>query len=340
MSFPQSEVYGWTSNVLAALRLSLDEHNFMEILPAILSERYEPGARHSVAVLGDRALPAIVADDSRVDRDSVQVTGSQYYYLPVSHCVEKQLALEHADRVYCMAPCLRLLMDGENQTGRHLYTFFQAEIEWRTDSVEEVYDVIEQLLSRFAELLVQRLRPQSAISEETVHRINSLKKTPYPKIQFLNAKEEVRNLRGTANPHASEDLSHVEEQALSERADGPFWLTEYPDGVRDSLYRRLPNGTFATYDLVLPQGYGELATGGLRPDSAEDILRQAYRLSQNPHTYYANWKRRTELQTGGLGFGVERLIRYCSGANSVLDLRFAHDQGPNARIPEAVQAWT
>ena len=130
----------------------------------------------------------------------------------------------------------------------------------------------------------------------------------------------------------SGDLTHAEERALSEAAAAPFWITDYPDGVRDSLYRRSADGTFATYDLVLPGGYGELATGGLRPDSAADILRQAMRFSAAPHPYYAAWKARTALQTGGLGFGVERLVRYCSGAPSVLDLRFAHDHGPNARV--------
>src|SRR5262245_43951374 len=126
----QTDVYAWTGDVLAALRSSLDGHDFAEILPAILSERSEPGARHTIAVLGDRALP-----DVEVTDQSVTVTGARHYHLPVSHCVEKQLALEHASRVYCIAPCVRLLMEGEEHTGRHLYTFFQAEIEWHTESV-------------------------------------------------------------------------------------------------------------------------------------------------------------------------------------------------------------
>src|SRR4051812_41970515 len=59
-----TDVYDWTGDVLAALRRALDDHGFTEILPAILSERFEPGARHTVAVLGDRALPTVdVGDD-------------------------------------------------------------------------------------------------------------------------------------------------------------------------------------------------------------------------------------------------------------------------------------
>jgi len=326
--------------VLAALRYSLDAHGFAEILPAILSERFEPGARHSIAVLGDRALPEVEMEDGPDGRRRVTVSGADYYYLPVSHCVEKQLALEHADRVYCMAPCLRLLMEDEDRSGRHLYTFFQAEIEWRTESVDDVHTVIESVLERFADDLMARLDRNGMLDAGAAARIEALARTPYERLPFSDARQRVKDVGGKVNPHAAGDLTHAEERALSEAADAPFWLTEYPEGVRDSLYRRQPSGTFATYDLILPGGYGELSTGGLRPDSADDIRRQASALATASHGLYADWKARTGLQTGGLGVGVERLVRYCAGAPSVLDLRFAHDQGPNARIGRREPAWT
>jgi asparaginyl-tRNA synthetase len=283
-------------------------------------------------VLGDCALPDVVTSGNGDGNGSVTVTGAEYYYLPVSHCVEKQLALEHADRVYCMAPCLRLLMNGEDRTGRHLYTFFQTEIEWRTESVDDVYTTIESVLARFSTELLARIAGSKRLDRGAESRIKALARHPYERVPFATARRRVAGIGGALNPHAAGDLTHAEERSLSEAASAPFWLTEYPDGVRDSLYRRTASGNFATFDLVLPQGYGELSTGGLRPDSSEDIIRQANRFSSAPHSFYAAWKARTNLQTGGLGFGVERLIRYCAGAASVLDLRFAHDQGPNAHI--------
>ena len=332
MSLKPNEVYIWTSKVLASLRSALEAQGFKEILPAILSERYEPGARHSMAVLGDRALPKHQIIDHGDGRTSVSVEGSHYYYLPVSHCIEKQLALEHAERVYCIAPCVRLLMEGESESARHLYTFFQAEVEWRTESVDEVLTTVETVLSDFASSLLARMDGTGLLDGEAADRIGSLIKAPYERIPFASARNRVASVGGAVNPHAAGDLTHAEERELAEAATAPFWLVAYPEGVRDSLYRRTADGNFATYDLVLPYGHGELATGGLRPDSATDIRRQASSFASDPHPFYAEWKDRTEIQTGGIGFGVERLIRYCSGASSVLDIRFAHDQGPNARI--------
>jgi asparaginyl-tRNA synthetase len=329
------DAYAWTGDVLAALRGSLDHLGFAEILPAILSERYEPGARHSIAVLGDRALPDVHTSAGPGGKSRVTVSGERFYYLPVSHCVEKQLALEHAERVYCMAPCVRLLMDGEDRSGRHLYTFFQAEIEWHTESVDEAHDTVESILNGFAVRLRERLRAAGRLNQRVEARLAALEATPYESISFAQARERVRGTGGAVNPHAAGDLTHAEEKALSDASRAPMWLTRYPDGVRDSLYRRNSDGTFATYDLILPHGEGELATGGLRPDSGADILAQARKFTAAPHRLYADWKERTHLQTGGIGFGVERLIRYCAGAASVLDLRYAHDQGPNATIPAA-----
>lgn len=326
MTTSAHDAYVWTAQVLRALRGSLEDHGFSEILPAILSERYEPGARHSVAVLGDRQLPDVTMGADPGGSPQVRVLGREYYYLPVSHCVEKQLAVEHVDRVYCVAPCVRLLMEGETRSDRHLYTFFQVEIEWKTADLEDVYHTVEAILSRFAHALLDRG------THGRRHLIEALTAVPFRRLPFLQARQELAGVGGATNPHAADDLTREEEEALSAKANAPFWLIDYPLGARDSLFRSKSPGIFATYDLILPHGYGEVATGGLRPESGDDIVRQAQRLTQRPHRYYADWKSRTGIQTGGIGIGLERLIRYCAGMESVLELRFPHDQGPNSKI--------
>ena len=50
------------------------------------------------------------------------------------------------------------------------------------------------------------------------------------------------------------------------------------------------------------------------------------------HPGYAEWKERTRIQSGGFGIGLERLVRFCCAARSVLDVRRRHDSGPNAGI--------
>lgn len=321
VSFSPAQSYQWTGRVLQALRRSLLDHEFLEILPALLSSQDEPGARHSIAVLGDRARPQVKDECGRVS-----VEGKWAYHLPVSHSVEKQMALEHADRVYCITPCLRLLMDGEDTSGRHLYTFFQVVVEWRAADAHEVFTVTENILGGLARHLAPILPEEGRGAAE---RLAGLQSGPYPRISFAEAL--TLSGREPQEPQNT-DLTHDEERILTEKFTSPFWIHRYPLGVRDSLYQQGEDGLQETYDLMLPAGHGELATGGLRPKDETEISEQSRLLGGEPNRVYAAWKKRSGIQTAGFGLGLERLVRHCAGADSVLELLMAHDSGPNRRI--------
>ncbi|MBR1069139.1 amino acid--tRNA ligase-related protein [Bradyrhizobium liaoningense] len=325
-----TQLYEWTGSILHEVRQSARDLGFVEIVPAVLSTRFEPGARHSVAVLGHKDLPIVEHVDEEADkRRRIKVMGERAYYLPVSHAVEKQVALEHMNRVYCLAPCVRLLMDGEHVSRRHLYTFFQIEFELRTEDVAEVFEVGESLLSSFALRLLDRMSPN--LNASSRERISALVKVPYPRIPFEAAKQMI----ASTGPLGS-DLTHAEESELGAKFQSPFWLCDYPEGVRDSLYRRGTNGLYKTYDLMLPFGDGELATGGLRPESGEEVVRQSRMLGKSYNPSYAEWKDRSGIQSGGFGIGLERLIKFCTGIRSILDVRMPHDSGPNATIEQEI----
>jgi asparaginyl-tRNA synthetase len=326
-------VYEGTDAALWALRTALRDLGFAEVLPAVLSSRFEPGARHSVAVLGRRAVPTIDRPAGTDPGARVRVEGERAYFLPVSHAVEKQMALEHVPRLWCLTPCVRLLMPGEPASGRHLYTFFQVEIEWRTEDVADVFATTEDLLSRFARAL-RGLLPAALARPLVEERLAALEATPYPRLAFPAALARVRAADPAArpNPHNANDLTHDEERRLSESFRVPFWLHDYPEGVRDSVYRRNARGTYDTYDLLLPFGIGEVLTGGLRAESGAEIVRQSKALARAHHPDYAAWKDRSGVQSGGFGIGFERLVRFALGFPSILDVRRAHDSGPNATI--------
>ena len=322
------DTYEWTSLVLSHLRQTVEALGFREVVPALCAERNEPGARHSLTVLGDRAVPNVARADG-----SVVVSGWKSYFLPVSFVVEKQMSLEFMERVYCLAPCLRLLMDGENQSAKHLYNFFQFEIEWRTESMEAVFQTGEQLLRAVAECTLRDLQRRGLSADETALRnIAALAKAGYPRICFIEALEMLG--RDTQKPT---DLTPDDDARLTQMFDRPFWICDYPEGVRDSIYHRNDRGFYDTYDLMLPFGYGELTTGGVRCKSGAEIVRQSEALGKAYSKQYASWKDRAGIQTAGFGIGLERLLRYMSGAETILEFVQYHDDGPNNTVdPEFI----
>lgn len=322
MKNEEIELHQLTAKVLRCLRESLAGGDFEEILPAILSERFEPGARHSIAIMGRHELPRIYHSSSD---DGVAAFGQRHYYLPVSHAVEKQIALEHAERVYCVVPCVRLVMPGEELSARHLYTFFQVEIEWRTDSIEDVFSIAEKIFFDFSTKMLM----SGDIPVQARERLTALCARPYPRLTFADA---LKRVRGEQKGKKLPDLTVQEEERLCNMFKSPVWIHDYPEGVRDSLYRRNNRGLYDTYDLLLPFGLGEVSTGGLRPESKEEIIRQSALVGKTLHPSYAEWKARTRIQTAGFGIGLERLIRYVGCYKSILETRRSHDCGPNTLL--------
>lgn len=322
------ETYEWTSLVLSHLRNTIEALGFREVIPVLCTERNEPGARHSVTVLGDRAVPAI-----ELTQGGVVVSGWKNYFLPVSFVVEKQMSLEFMERVYCLAPCLRLLMEGEHQSAKHLYNFFQFEIEWRTESMEAVFQTGERLLRTVAERTLRELEPRNLDAGETALRnIKALTKADYPRIRFVEALSMLG--KDASKPV---DLSADDDARLTKMFDRPFWIYDYPEGVRDSIYHRNDRGLYDTYDLMLPFGYGELTTGGIRCKTGAEIVRQSQALGKAYSMQYAAWKDQAGIQTAGFGIGLERLLRYMSGAETILEFVQYHDDGPNNSVnPEFI----
>lgn len=331
-----NETYAWTSTLLKSLRNSMDLFKFDEIVPTPFSRRYEPGAKHSVIVLGDKTLPDIRENG---DKDSsfnskVEVAGEQYYYMSVSHVVEKQMATEYLPKVYCLAPCLRLLMEGEELSAKHIYSFFQFEIEWRTERMEDVFDLGEKILYEAGNKILSLIDNNDNLTLTPLAKRNteSLVKGSYPRITFEEALERVGRSKDSEG-----DLTSEEDALLSNQFDTPFWIYNYPAGVRDSIYHESPKGVFQTYDLMLPFGYGELTTGGIRPTSGEEIINQSKTLGNSYHPEYAQWKDKSQVQTAGFGIGLERLLKFISGAESILDFIQYHDAGPNTTITRPIQ---
>jgi asparaginyl-tRNA synthetase len=318
------QTYQLTNSVLTAMRKIIQEMGFAEMIPSIMTSRYEPGARHSLAVMGHQQSPDIMFSEQQIE-----VKGWKHYYLPVSHVVEKQMALEYVEKVYCLAPCIRLLVGNEHLSNRHLYNFFQFEIEWRTESMESVFETGESFLKKVG-LLLKDLTESNELHDQAKRNISSLISGEYPKITFSEASKRIGR-----NKNSTQDFTAEDDIILTNQFDTPFWIYDYPEGVRDSIYHKNDRSNYDTYDLMLPFGYGELSTGGIRCKNSCDIIEQSKKLGKSYNPAYAEWKERTRIQTAGFGIGLERFLKFISGMENILEFVQYHDDGPNSMIDKS-----
>jgi asparaginyl-tRNA synthetase len=105
--------------------------------------------------------------------------------------------------------------------------------------------------------------------------------------------------------------------------DEPFWVTDIEREFYDREDPERP-GHFRNYDLYLPEGYGEVSSGGEREWEYEVIVRKMKKagISLEAFRPYLEVAKAGLLKpSAGAGIGVERLIRYMVGAKHIAEVQ-------------------
>ncbi|WP_394295198.1 asparagine synthetase A [Thermococcus cleftensis] len=231
----------------------------------------------------------------------VEVYGSRLR-LTHSMILHKQMAVAMGiDRLFVLSPNIRL--EGRSaDDGRHAYEFTQLDFEMAYASMDDVMGLIEGLISG----LFKEARGWGL--EREVPRV----RPPFKRFTLEEIKAEFGD---------EDEASRVMKE--------PFWVTDIEREFYDREDPERP-GHFRNYDLYLPEGYGEVSSGGEREWEYEVIVRKMKRagISLDAFRPYLEVAKAGLLRpSAGAGIGVERLIRYMVGAKHIAEVQ------PFPRIP-------
>ena len=101
---------------------------------------------------------------------------------------------------------------------------------------------------------------------------------------------------------------------MSKQSSQPFWAL----GLEREFYDDEKNN----YDLILPEGYGEVLSGGQRIHETEAVLERmkAHGILER-NSEYVEFARNGIVPSAGGGIGVDRLVRYITGAEHIADVQ-------------------
>lgn len=145
------------------------------------------------------------------------------------------------------------------------------------------------------------------------------------KEELADVEEDVRNLPRHAelarNFKWGEDLGGSDETIISRQHDVPTFVTHYPREVkafymkRNEADHRLVNN----FDLLAPEGYGEVIGGSQREDDLDVLLeRMAHEgLKTEDYEWYLDLRRYGSVPHAGFGLGVERTLAWICGLKHV-----------------------
>ncbi|GAA1552491.1 asparagine synthetase A [Kribbella sancticallisti] len=287
------------NRMLAAARELLGGRGFTELLPPVIGPVTDPGARGA----------------KQVDVDYY----GHRYKLMTSAILYKQAALTSFDKIFFIAPNIRLEPLETASTSRHLAEFHQIDVEVanasRDDAIQLAEDLVQYVVRRVVEDLPHELE---ALGRDT-GEFAELLSEPFGRRTHADAVADLRAMGHDQSPDA--ELDWVGEAKLSGKASKPFFVTDYPKGSRGFYDRESKDqpGMLRNFDLVAAEGYGELCSGSEREQDYATIVARMRETAENPAKYawYLQMLRDGVPPSAGFGLGLERFTRYVAGLDSV-----------------------
>jgi asparaginyl-tRNA synthetase len=283
----------------AAAREFLRAAGFVELFPPIIGPVTDPGARGA----------------KQIDVDYY----GHKYKLMTSAILYKQASLLAFDKIFYIAPNVRLEPLETSSTSRHLTEFHQIDVEMAGASRDAILHVAQGLVTHVVRSVVERMGPELASLGREVAAFEPVLREPFGRLTHHDA---VRDLRALGHDQSADaEIDWAGERLLSAQHDRPFFVTDYPKGSRGFYDREDPDepGVLRNFDLIAPEGYGELCSGSEREYEYRRIVARIRETGENPAKYgwYLDLVREGIPASAGFGIGVERLTRYLAGLDAV-----------------------
>jgi asparaginyl-tRNA synthetase len=229
--------------------------------------------------------------------------------------------------VWSLTPSFRA---ERSRTVRHLAEFSHLEAEAPWVTLEDILKVQEQLVSYIIQNTIEQRAEELAYLKRDVTDLKKIEppfeRLPYDKaIEILRSKgfkftgenENVREIR------VGDDLNIDSERELTKGAQKPIFVVGYPIAVKPFYVKEDPNnkGVGLAADMLAPQGFGEITSGGLREDHIVSITERIKNEGLNPAAYdwYLDLRKYGSVPHGGFGLGIERLLRWITNADDIKD---------------------
>lgn len=257
----------------------------------------------------------------------VNYFNNDFAYLSQSAQLYLEAMIFSLGPVWSLTPSFR----AENsRTVRHLSEFTHLEAEAPWIDLEDILNVQERLVSYIVEnVITERQDDFVLLKSETSNLKNTrppFERIPYEKaIDFLRSRDfTVLDENGRNRKiELGDDLNIDSERELSKKYSRPFFVIGYPIEVKPFYVKEDPQnrGYGLAADLIAPNGFGEITSGGMREDNNLSITKKMKKedLDIKSYQWYLDLRKYGSVPHGGFGLGIERLMRWITKIEDIKD---------------------
>jgi len=248
----------------------------------------------------------------------VNYIDDQKAYLTQSGQLYVEATAAALGKVYTFGPTFRA---EKSKTRRHLTEFWMLEPEAAYAHLEDMIQLAEGLVSAIVEEVVRSRARELETLGRSVEKLAKIV-PPFPRVRY---DEAVQILQKAGNPTKwGDDFGGDEETLLSRDFDKPVVIHRYPAAMKAFYMATDPAqpDLALSFDMIAPEGGGEIIGGGERQSNYETLLRRIreHNLPEQAFQWYLDLRRYGSVPHAGFGLGLERTVAWICGTEHIREV--------------------
>ncbi len=238
-------------------------------------------------------------------------------YLSQSGQMYLEVMIFALGKVFGLTPSFRA---EKSKTARHLTEYWHLEGECAWMNMDDQMHEIEKMVSFVCQKIAEENPEELKVLGRDLADLKAIR-TPFAKMSYDEALEILEKKYKKKIPWGI-DLSIKEEKILSQDEKIPFFIYGYPTKIKAFYAKEMPDSKKCySFDLIGPEGYGELCTGGQREDINENMLKKLKKekIPLENYQWYLDLRKYGSVPHSGFGIGIERLLRWICKLDSIKD---------------------
>ncbi|MBN2379465.1 asparagine--tRNA ligase [candidate division WOR-3 bacterium] len=243
-------------------------------------------------------------------------------YLSQSGQLYMEPAAAAFGKVYCLAPSFRA---EKSKTRRHLTEFWNLEPEVAFLDLSGDMNLAEDMLTFVVKRLIEKrgeeleLLGKGQENFEAHMKLLERLEPPFDRISYTEAVEFLE--KKGVNFKWGEKFGADEEAVISEEFSKPVFVHRYPKKATPFYMKEDPDNPelVLNFDLLAPEGYGEIVGGSQREDDLAKLEAAIERcnLPREPLEWYLDMRRYGSFEHSGFGIGMERTLAWITGVHHI-----------------------
>lgn len=218
-------------------------------------------------------------------------------------------------KVFVFGPTFRA---EKSKTRRHLTEFWMVEPEVAYTDLNGVMELAEDLITDVVKTVLKDCREELITVARDISRLEKVE-PPFPRLTYTEAVELLHKKGRDFN--WGDDFGAPEETLISESFEKPVIIHRFPKKIKAFYMKEAPedNALVLGFDIIAPEGYGEIVGGGQREEDIELVKMRLkeHNLREDVFKWYLDLRRYGSVPHSGFGLGLERMVAWLAGLEHI-----------------------